>query len=71
MVNEYRNTGGTVGPSAKMVRDEYIEFVITETTIATGLASLNFGDANDSTSMLQGVFRFDHAKSIKRSATPI
>jgi hypothetical protein len=61
MVNEYRNTGGTVGPGTKMVRDEYIEFVITETITAAGLASLSFGDANDATSMLQGVFRFDQA----------
>ena len=61
MVNEYRNTGGTVGPGTKMVRDEYIEFVITESTTAASLASLTFGDANDATSMLQGVFRFDQA----------
>lgn len=52
MVNEYRNTGGTVGPGTKMVRDEYIEYVITETTMAAGQASLSFGDADDGTSML-------------------
>lgn len=61
MVNEYRNTGGTVGPGTKMVRDEYIEFVITESTTAASLAALTFGDSNDATSMLQGVFRFDQA----------
>lgn len=59
MVNEYRNTGGTVGPGTKMVRDEYIEFVITESTTSASLASMTFGDSNDATSMLQGVFRFD------------
>ncbi|MFO1438195.1 MAG: hypothetical protein U1F81_07695 [Verrucomicrobiaceae bacterium] len=59
MVNEYRNTGSTVGPGTKMVRDEYIEFVITESITSAGLASLTFGDSNDATSMLQGVFRFD------------
>lgn len=59
MVNEYRNTGSTVGPGTKMVRDEYIEFVITESITSAGLASLTFGDSNDATSMLQGIFRFD------------
>lgn len=61
MVNEYRNGSSTVGPGTKMVRDEYIEFVITENTSAASLASLTFGDSNDATSMLQGVFRFDQA----------
>ncbi len=61
MVNEYRNTGGSVGPGTKMVRDEYIEFVITESTTSASLAALTFGDSNDATSMLQGVFRFDQA----------
>lgn len=61
MVNEYRNGSSTVGPGTKMVRDEYIEFVITENTTAASLASLTFGDSNDATSMLQGVFRFDQA----------
>lgn len=61
MVNEYRNGSSTVGPGTKMVRDEYIEFVITENTSAASLASLTFGDSNDATSMLQSVFRFDQA----------
>ncbi len=61
MINEYRNGSGTVGPGTKMARDEYIEFVITENTSAATLASLTFGDSNDATSMLQGVFAFDQA----------
>jgi hypothetical protein len=59
MINEYRNGSGSVGPGTKMVRDEYIEFVITEETSAASLAALTFGDSNDATSMLQGVFSFD------------
>ncbi|MBL9134120.1 MAG: hypothetical protein JNG86_23100 [Verrucomicrobiaceae bacterium] len=59
MVNEYRNGSSTAGPGTKMVRDEFIEFIITENTSAASLAALTFGDSNDATSMLQGVFRFD------------
>lgn len=59
MVNEYYNGGSTVGPSTKMIRDEYLEFVITAPMTAASLASLTFGDSNDATSLLQGVFRFD------------
>ncbi len=59
MINEYYNGSGTVGPSTKMARDEFIEFVITETTTASSLATMTFGDSNDATSQLQGVFRFD------------
>ncbi len=61
MINEYRNGSGAVGAGTKMARDEYIEFVITEKTSAASLAALTFGDSNDGTSMLQGVFRFDQA----------
>ena len=59
MINEFSNGSGPV--INKMVRDEYIEFVITEQTSAATLASLTFGDTNDATSQLQGVFRFDQA----------
>ena len=59
MVNEYYNGSGSVGPGTKMVRDEFIEFVITETTTAASLATLTFGDSNDATSQLGGVFHFD------------
>ena len=61
MVNEYYNGSGTVGPGTKMVRDEYIEFVIVQESTASSLASLTFGDSNDATSQLQGVFRFDQS----------
>lgn len=59
MVNEYRNGSGSTGPGTKMAREEYIEFVITEKTTSASLATLTFGDSNDVTSMLQGVFSFD------------
>ncbi len=61
MVNEYYNGSGTVGPGTKMVKDEFIEFVITEPTTASSLASLTFGDSNDATSQLGGVFHFDQS----------
>lgn len=61
MVNEYYNGSASVGVSTKMARDEYIEFVITEKTSAASLAALTFGDTNDATSQLQGVFKFDQA----------
>ena len=61
MVNEYYNGSGFVGPGTKMVRDEFIEFVIVEESTAASLASLTFGDSNDATSQLQGVFRLDQS----------
>ena len=61
MVNEYYNGSGSVGPGTKMVKDEFIEFVITETTTASSLATLTFGDSNDATSQLGGVFHFDQS----------
>lgn len=61
MVNEYYNGSGTVGPGTKMARDEYIEFVIVEEATASSLAGRTFGDSNDATSQLQGVFRFDQS----------
>jgi len=61
MVNEYYNGSGTVGVGTKMVRDEFIEFVIVEESTASSLANLTFGDSNDATSQLQGVFRFDQS----------
>ena len=61
MINEYRNGSGTALRGTKMVRDEYIEFVITENTSAAELAALTFGDSNDGTSMIQSVFSFDQA----------
>lgn len=61
MINEYYNGSGSVGPGTKMVRDEYIEFVITQETSAASLAVLTFGDSNDATSLLQGVFSFDQS----------
>jgi hypothetical protein len=63
MVNEYLNasTGGSEpGPLLnKMAADEYIEFVITEDTSASTLASLTFGSTQAATSALKGVFGFD------------
>lgn len=59
MVNEYYNGSGTVGPGTKMARDEFIEFVIVQETTAASLAAMTFGDSNDATSQLQGVFQFD------------
>ena len=61
MVNEYYNGSGLVGPGTKMVADEFIEFVIVQASTAAGLASLTFGDSNDATSQLQGVFNFDQS----------
>lgn len=61
MVNEYYNGSGTVRPGTKMARDEFIEFIIVGETTAARLASLTFGDSNDATSQLQGVFRFDQS----------
>lgn len=61
MVNEYRNAAdnGTIANS--MAADEYIEFIITQDTTASQLASLTFGSTNAATSQLQGVFCFDLA----------
>jgi hypothetical protein len=61
MVNEYYNGSASVGVGTKMARDEFIEFVIVEKTSSASLAALTFGDSNDATSQLQGVFRFDQA----------
>lgn len=61
MINEYSNGNGTVAAGTKMSRNEYIEFVIVEKTSSAALASMTFGDANDATSLLQGVFTFDKA----------
>lgn len=61
MVNEFYSTNGNVGFGTKMVRDEFIEFVITEATTASDLASLTFGDTNNSTSRINAVFTFDEA----------
>lgn len=61
MINEYGNGNGTVAPGTKMSRNEFIEFVIVEKTSAAALSAMTFGDSNDATSMLQGVFSFDQA----------
>jgi hypothetical protein len=61
MVNEYYNGSAAVGVGTKMARDEYIEFVIVEKTSSASLAAMTFGDSNDATSLLQGVFKFDQA----------
>ena len=61
MVNEYYNGSAAVGTGTKMARDEYIEFVIVEKTSSASLAAMTFGDTNDATSLLQGVFKFDQA----------
>lgn len=61
MINEYGNGNGTVAPGTKMSRNEFIEFVIVEKTSSAALAAMTFGDSNDATSMLQGVFSFDRA----------
>lgn len=61
MINEYYNGSGAVGVGTKMARDEFIEFVIVEKTSAASLASLTFGDSNDATSLLQGVFKFNQS----------
>ena len=59
MVNEYRNGSGLV--DAKMVQDEYIEFVVAEHATASQLAGLRFGDSNDTTSLMQSSFQLDEA----------
>lgn len=61
MVNEIHNGSGAIGAGTKMARDEYIEFVIVEQATAADLASLTFGDSNDTTSQIQSVFHFDQA----------
>ena len=59
MVNEFNvGTGGIVN-GTKMSSNEYIEFVITQTTTAAQLASLTFGDTNNGTSRLNAAFTFD------------
>ena len=59
MVSEYKNAADNGTITNKMAADEYIEFVLTENTSASTLASLTFGSANPATSALQGVFGFD------------
>ena len=61
MVNEYRNAADNGTITNSMAADEYIEFVITQNTTASELASLTFGSTNATTSQLQGVFCFDLA----------
>lgn len=61
MINEFYNGSGAVAPGTKMARDEYIEFVIVAPTTSSQLAAMTFGDSNDATSQLQGVFQFDKA----------
>ncbi|MDB6075491.1 MAG: hypothetical protein JWO89_3131 [Verrucomicrobiaceae bacterium] len=60
-VNEFYNGTSAVSPGTKMASDEYIEFVIVDKTTAAELAALTFGDTNDTTSKLSGVFQFDQA----------
>lgn len=60
-VNEFYNGTGAVSPGTKMASDEYIEFVIIDKATAAELAGLTFGDTNDTTSKLSGVFQFDQA----------
>jgi hypothetical protein len=61
MINEYYNGSGAVGVGTKMARDEFIEFVIVEKTSSASLAAMTFGDSNDATSLLQGVFKFNQS----------
>lgn len=68
MVNEYKNSNSnTLG--AKMVNDEYVEFVLTQDMTVAQLAALTFGDSNDTTSTIQGVFQFDSA-TLTSALTP-
>jgi hypothetical protein len=61
MVNEYKNSNGNVAAGTKMTSDEFLEFVLTTTATATDLANLTFGDSNDTTSALVGMFSFQVA----------
>jgi hypothetical protein len=61
MVNEYRNGSGLIGTGSKMVRDEYLEFIVVERSSASDLAALRFGDSNDASALMQSVFQFDQA----------
>ncbi len=59
MVNEYKNASDNGTITNKMAADEFVEFIVTENTTASTLASLAFGSTNPATSLLQGVFSFD------------
>lgn len=59
IVNEYRAGTGTQ-VTARMARDDFIEFVLTTNATAAELSALTFGDANPTTARLNSVFRFDH-----------
>lgn len=61
MVNEFNVGTGAIVAGTKMSSNEYIEFVITQTTTAAQLASLTFGDTNNGTSRLNAAFTFDLA----------
>ena len=69
VVNEYKNSSSTTLGGTKMVTDEYLEFVLTEDMTVSQLAALTFGDSNESTSTLQGVFQFDSA-TLTNALTP-
>lgn len=69
VVNEYKNSSGSSLGGAKMITDEYIEFVLTEDMTVAQLAALTFGDSNDATATLQGVFQFDSA-TLTSALTP-
>ena len=61
MVNEYKNSNGSALGGVKMLTDEYLEFVLTQDMTVSQLSALTFGDSNDATALLQGVFQFDSA----------
>jgi len=61
MINEYGNGNGAVTPGTSMASNEFIEFVIVESTSSATLSAMTFGGTNDATSLMQGVFSFDKA----------
>lgn len=61
VVNEYKNSNSSDLGGTKMITDEYIEFVLTSDMTVAQLAALTFGDSNETTSTLQGVFQLDAA----------
>ena len=61
MVNEFDVGNGSIVAGTKMASNEYIEFVITQTTTAAQLAALTFGDTNNGTSRLNAAFTFNLA----------
>jgi hypothetical protein len=59
VINEFYATNTAIPNGSVMATNEFIEFLITAPTTASELASLTFGDTNNTTSRLSSAFAFN------------